>query len=258
MNQPNPANRLPKPHKRTPGDFGRGHLKVDNMLRDEDRDAYYALLRRPETTGRSAWEWLTARAYKVTPGAVKRHKKKFDLNLRAIRRSAEMSLACAELVRQVGANKMSDAAVLRFETLLTETLFKYGRGETLEKQQWETLGRALTTAVMNRSRVESVRLADEAARREAGQDGKTRRKWVDGNALADKVRRRLGMPLLGEVKQERPALPSPEPRTPDSDTPSPQPSPGGRGSEVPALPTPAETPALVPPLPPGEGRGEGV
>jgi len=254
----NPASRLPHPVPRTPGDWGRGHLKVDNLLKEEDRDAYFALLRQPGTTCRKALHWLRERGYRVGPGAVKHHKRRFNEKLQQVKTSAEMSLVCAELVRQVGAHKMSDAAVLRFETLLTETLFKRSQGETLKREEWEMLGRALTTAVLNRSRVETVRMADEAAKREAGQDGKSKRKWVDGNALAEKVRRRLGMPLLDEVKPERPALPSPDQRTSDSDTPSPQPSPGGRGSEGPGASTPVEQPAPNLPLPPGEGRGEGV
>jgi hypothetical protein len=201
---------------------------VDNLLKEEDRDAYFALLRQPGTTCRKALHWLRERGYRVGPGAVKHHKRRFGEKLATVRTSAEMSLVCAELVRQVGAHKMSDAAVLRFETLLTEALFKRSQGEALAKPEWEMLGRALTTAVLNRSRVETVRMADEAAKREAGQDGRPGRKRVDGIAISDKVRKILGVPLPGEPL---PALPPP------------------------ALPPPVDAPpAEAPPPPAPEGR----
>jgi ATP-dependent helicase/nuclease subunit A len=47
-------------------------------------------------------------------------------------------------------------------------------------------------------------------------------------------------------------------RTPDSDTPSPLPSPGGRGRKGRGSSTPGGEPVTIPPLPPGEGGGEGV
>jgi hypothetical protein len=226
--KPNPASRLPRHVPRTPGDWGRGHLKVDNLLKEEDRDAYFALLRQPGTTCRKALHWLRARGYRVGPGAVKHHKRRFNEKLQQVKTSAEMSLVCAELVRQVGAHRMSDAAVLRFETLLTEALFKRGQGEALAKPEWEMLGRALTTAVLNRSRVETVRMADEAAKREAGQDPRSNRKRLDGVTISDKVRKILGVPLPGEPL---PALPPP------------------------ALPPPVDAPpAEAPPPPAPEGR----
>ena len=258
--KPNPASRLPRHIPRTPGDYGRGHLKVDNLLRDEDRDAYHALLRQPGTTGRKAYEWLVARGYRVSTGAVKRHKQRFNQKLETIRTSAEWSLACADLVRQVGVNRMSDAAVLRFEALLTEELFKIEQGgDSRGKVEWDTLGRALTNAVANRTRVETTRIAAEEAKRQAERDARgTKPRRLDGPALSEKVRRILGVPLPGEPL---PALPPPVPaeqRTSDSNTPSPPPSPGGRGSEGADNTARVEQPRPCLPLPPGVGGGEGT
>ena len=221
--RPSPTDHLPKRVLRTPGDFGRGHLKVDNLLREEDRDAYLGLLRRPGTTGLKAWQWLRDRGYDVGHGAVKHHKRRFDQQLQEVRTSAEMSLVCADLVRQVGVNRMSDAAVLRFEALLTEQLFnKYQSGEKIDPKEWESLGRALTHAVTNRTKVETVRLAAEKAERGATKGAKR----IDGVALSDKVRRILGMPVSA--------------------------------APTPALPPPSGGDNLPPsPGTPGEGRGEG-
>jgi hypothetical protein len=210
--RPSPADHLPKVIERTPGDYGRGHLKVDNLLRDEDRDAYYALLRKPNTTVRVAWVWLRERGYKVGREAVKHHKRKFGQKLDAIRRSAEMSLVCADLVRQVGTARMSDAAVLRFETLLTEALFDLREGQDLDGDRWTTLGRALNHAVANRTKVEALRTAAAEA------DGATRSRRADsrrtdGAALSDKVRRILGVPLPGEPTPGLPPPPAEEARS---------------------------------------------
>jgi hypothetical protein len=210
--RPSPADRLPKRVERTPGDYGSGHLKVDNLLRDEDRNDYYALLRKPGTTVRAAWLWLRERGYKVGRGAVKHHKRKFGQKLDTIRNSAEMSLVCADLVRQVGTARMSDAAVLRFETLLTEALFDLREGQDLDGDRWTTMGRALNHAVTNRAKVEALR----AAAAEAEAASRSRRagsRRTDGAALSDKVRRILGMPLPGEPIPGLPAPPAEEARS---------------------------------------------
>ena len=220
--KPNPADRLPRHVPRTPGDYGRGHLKVDNMLSPEDRDAYFALLRKPGTTLKVCIEWLRSRGYGVGKGAVMRHKQNFDARLESVRVSAEMSLVCSDLLRQVGEHRMSDAAVVRFETLLTQALFDLRDRREMNQKKWETLGRALNNAVGNRVKVETLRLAVEAARRQAGKGARR----IDGVALSDKVRRILGVPLPGEPvpalprPTEGPALPPPRPDLP-------LPSPGG-------------------------------
>jgi hypothetical protein len=107
---------------------------------------------------------------------------------------------------------MSDAAVVRFETLLTQALFDLQEGRSLKREQWDVLGRALNTAVGNRVKVETLRLAADEAQRDAARTTKGGKR-LDGVALSDKVRRILGVPLPGEAA---PALPPPS-----------TPSPGG-------------------------------
>lgn len=186
--------------RRKPGDYGPGYYKVDNALSPEDREAYHALLRAPGATGRAAQEWLAARGYQLGAGAVERHRRRFKQRLDAVRASAEMSLACADLVRLVGVNRMTDASVVRFETLLSEALMGLKAGAELDREQWDTLGRALAHAVASRTKVDALRLAGDEPRPPAdGPPNPGRPRRLDGAALSDKVRRILGVPLPGEA-----------------------------------------------------------
>ena len=97
-----------------------GHFKVEDILRDEDRDAYNALLRQHKTTHKSAWRWLRERGYKIGLTAVRNHRCDFKQRLAAVNTAAEMSYACGELARQTGTPVMADGAVARFETLLSQ------------------------------------------------------------------------------------------------------------------------------------------
>jgi hypothetical protein len=217
--RPNLADRFPKHIRRTPGDYGRGHLKVDNMLSPEDRDAYYALLRQPGTTLKVCIEWLKSHGYDVGKGAVMHHKQHFDGRLLSVRISAEMSLACSDLLRQVGVHRMSDAAVVRFETLLTQALFDLQEGKSLKREQWDVLGRALNNAVGNRVKVETLRLETEQAQQRAAGTRPNRRPF-DGVAVVNALRRRMRMPASSQpapgVPGQPAALPPPQP-PPDSD-----------------------------------------
>jgi hypothetical protein len=98
------------------------------------------------------------------------------------------------------------------------------------------------------------RLKQHAAANEAYLE--TVRSGVFSNAWVDKILTELECPLVrGPTLRE---VVSPAGRAPDSETPSPLPSPGGRGGKGAGSPTGAEISSDVPPLPPGEGRGEGV
>jgi hypothetical protein len=155
----------------------RGHFKVEDLLRVEDRDAYYAFLRVPTTTHETAHQWLRDRGYDVGIDAVRSHRVEFRSRLEAVREAAEMSYVCAELARQTGKPVLADGAVTRFETLLAQALFKLNRGGDLNRGQWDMLGRALNSAVKNRKVVEELhgvlkRQGAGSAAPEAG-DGKT-------------------------------------------------------------------------------------
>lgn len=137
--------------------LGPGHLKVEHLLKPEDRDAYYGLLRRPSTTLRSARQWLLDRGYDVGQHSVLRHLQQFRHRVDAVREAAEISLACGELARQTGTQVLADGAMARFEMLLSQALFDIEAGGKLDRSQWEMLGKALTHAVSNRAKLEELR-----------------------------------------------------------------------------------------------------
>ena len=166
---------------------GPGHLKVEDVLKAEDRDDYYALLRLPSTTRRSAQKWLRERGYKIGATAVQNHMNQFRQRLDVVRQSAEMSYACGELARQTGTPVLSDGAVARFETLLSQALFDLEKGGKMSRQQWDMLGRALTSAVSNRTKLEELRHTVGGDRAKAADEP------GDGTTVVDRVKEILGV-----------------------------------------------------------------
>ena len=187
---------------RTPDDYARGHLKVDNMLaaNPADRDAYYQFIRDPRTSWRSATEWLRSRGYtkeRIGIGAIRSHLRQFRTRLQAVWEAAEMSFACAEQARQAGTPVIAEGAVTRFETLLTQALFNMRSGQSVSQGQWETMGKALNVAVANRARVEEVRRALGEARHRATEAAAAGADAADSGATAretvERMRQILGV-----------------------------------------------------------------
>jgi hypothetical protein len=173
---------------------GPGHLKVEDVLTPEDRDAYYAFLRLPSTTQRSAGKWLRGHGYKVGQTAVRNHLVQFRRRLAVVKQSAEMSYACGELTRQTGSPVLSDGAVARFETLLSQALFDLEMGGKLKREEWDMLGRALTNAVSNRTKLEELRHTfEEAKRAAAGAAESAAREGADGRTVVERVKEILGV-----------------------------------------------------------------
>src|SRR5207244_8988133 len=113
--------------------------------------------------------------------------------LGAVRQAAEMSVACSELARETGCPVLADGAVARFETLLTQALFDLEAGRDLKRGQWEMLGKALTSAVNNRTRVEELRRSFEEAKRTAAQAAEAAaRDGGDATTVVDRVKEILG------------------------------------------------------------------
>jgi hypothetical protein len=126
--------------------------------------------------------------------AVRRHAEQFRQRVEAVRQAAEMSYACAELARQTGTPVLADGAVGRFETLLSQALFAMEAGGALDKEQWDVMGKALTSAVTNRARVEEVRQAFEEAKRRAAHAAEAAAKdGADGTTVVDRVKEILGV-----------------------------------------------------------------
>lgn len=180
-------------HRRSDGRHAWG-LKVDRLLRPEHRTEYEVLLRDPMTTRRVAEQWLAERGYVIGQSAVLRHMKQFRQRIDAVRDAAEMSLACAELARETGQVVLSDGALARFETLLAQALFKVESGGQLKREQWDMLGKALTSAVSNRTRLEELRRGFEESKRAAATAAEDAAKQgADASTVVDRVKEILGV-----------------------------------------------------------------
>jgi hypothetical protein len=188
------------------------HFKIDHALTPEDRAQYEALLLDPRSTVDSLLKWLHEKGYSdVSRGGVQRHRKQFELDIKDIRRDARVAGQFAALARfQAGPTVLADAGQFRFEQMFLEHLFRMEKGGERAAKEWLELGRAMAAVLGNRREVEEQR----APKGPAG------RKAIDGNALSDKVRRALGMPLPGQpvpgdprpapALPALPALPAPE------------------------------------------------
>jgi hypothetical protein len=168
--------------------YGANRFKIESLLTPEHLRDYYALIRQPRTTYAEAHQWLHGHGY-TTVGmtAVRSHMKRFRGRLDTVQESAEMSYACAELARQTGTQFLADGAVARFETLLSQALFDLKEGGKLGREQWDMLGRALTTAVGNRAKLEELRSTV------GGDRPKSADEPTDGPTVVERVKEILGV-----------------------------------------------------------------
>ena len=165
------------------------HFKVDHALAGDDRAQYEALLLDPRQTTDSLLKWLRDKGYAgMSRAAVARHRRQFEIDIKGIRRDARVAGQFAALARgQGGATALADAGQFRFEQLFLQQLFRMKKTDARAAKDWLELGRTMAALLGNRRQVEEQR-----APRGSG------RKAVDGVALANRVRRRLGMPPFGE------------------------------------------------------------
>lgn len=88
---------------------------------------------------------------------------------------------------QGGSSALADAGQFRFEQLFLEQLFRMKKTDARAAKDWHELGKTLTALLGNRQQLETLKGAGGASK-----------KRIDGVAIADKVRRILGVPLPGE------------------------------------------------------------
>jgi hypothetical protein len=86
-----------------------------------------------------------------------------------------------------GASALADAGQFRFEQLFLEQLFRMKKTDARAAKEWHELGKTLAALLGNRQQLETLKGAGGASK-----------KRIDGVAIADKVRRILGVPLPGE------------------------------------------------------------
>src|SRR6476646_1931033 len=63
------------------------HFKIDERLSTDDRAAYEALMLDPRQTVDSLQAWLRSRGYEISRGAVQRHRRHFEKDVKEIRKT---------------------------------------------------------------------------------------------------------------------------------------------------------------------------
>ena len=188
--------------------------KVEQILTPEHLKEYEAQLRDPRTTIRTLRQWLDERGYKVGHGAVGRHRREFDKNVQAVRRTAMLAEHFADASRGGGLAVLSDATVARFQQVLLERLMRLDNPDFLDAEttadfsakQWLELARTIAESVAARRSLETLRGEfEDRSRKVVAAVEKARPRRIDGNALSDKVRRMLGMPLPASRSRGRAA-----------------------------------------------------
>ena len=190
------------------------HFKVDHCLTPEDRGPYEALLLDPRQTADSLLKWLRDRGYgDVSRAGVARHRRQFEVDVKGIRRDARVAVQFAAMARaQGGASALTDAGQFRFEQMFLERLFRMKKSDKRGVGEWHEIARTMTSLLENRQQVEQQRADWERRAKEAVETVEkaagARRKTLDGVAVADAVRRILGVPLPDEAPPPPGAAPS--------------------------------------------------
>src|SRR4051794_26123627 len=202
--------------------------KVERLLSPQHLKEYRELLSDPRTTVKIAHAWLRAREYDIGYSAVARDRRRFDQDLVEVRKTAMLAGQFAEASKGGGLAVLSDARVARFQQVLLQRLMGMDKpgAPAAEKSsdftpaQWLELAKTVAASVNARRSLEALRAdyedrarqAAEAVEKAAGAN----RKPLDGVAVANAVRRILGVPLPDEPLPELPApgrlparLPSP-------------------------------------------------
>lgn len=175
---------------------GYDHLRLEKILRPDDREPYYTLLRRPATRVQDAFEWLRGRGYDgVCYASVCRHRRRFLDKRREMRESAEMGVELARVAREQGNAVLADGALTTFEQVMLEQLRLLKLKEKIDPKELAALSNGVATAVVGRQKLET--LLAEIGRRDRklarAADRAARRKNATPQDVAERMRQMLGL-----------------------------------------------------------------
>jgi hypothetical protein len=176
---------------------GYEHLRIETLLRPDDREPYYALLRRPGTRVMDALAWFKERGYgdEVRYCSVCRHRRRFLDKRREMRDSAEMGAELSRVARERGKAVLTDGALTTFEQVVMEQLRLLKLKEKVDPKELAALSQGVATAVVGRERLETL-LAEIAQRDQAladAADHEARRQNATPQDVAERMRQMLGL-----------------------------------------------------------------
>jgi hypothetical protein len=173
----------------------RHFLRVDQMLREEDRAAYEALLAQPRTRLQECFAWLKAHGYPhVGAHAVMTHRRRFRDKLEGVRQSARFAQAIVQVARESGQAAMSDGMLTRFEQVMLEQLMRLEEHEKVRVSDLTDMSKCVSAAVGSRERFEELRREHEQTKRRAAEEGeRLGNSGASGKDVVERMKEILGV-----------------------------------------------------------------
>jgi hypothetical protein len=140
------------------------HFKIDDVLAEEDREAFRDLLRKPSSTIDGMCDWLAEHGYEISRTAVRNYRTNFNEVLEGVRRSSEMARDFVNIAKNAGGADLAGASLSRFQQLLMEKLMSLSNddedgegGGGLDAGELMKLSIALKTAVGAQQGIEELK-----------------------------------------------------------------------------------------------------
>jgi hypothetical protein len=171
-------------------------FRVLEVVKDRaEMDAFEAFVRNdPACTVDKAHEWLLAKGYRISRGAVGNWLSDFK-SADEVRRAAETSKAFLDLGKEAGVTGVAEATLQRFQQLLFAHLMDKGAADAGE---FRKLATAMNAAVQSGRHIEKLREEVASRQQQAVEEAeKVAKGGGSGEAVANKMRELLGLKKVG-------------------------------------------------------------
>jgi hypothetical protein len=165
------------------------HFKVHELLSREELDELETFAREPGRTVLECFEWLAARGFVLSHGAVGNWKKDFHLTDQFASSNAS-ARALMDAAKSGGAVAIGDAAALQLSQMLFEQMtVAASSGKVTAKDLW-AMSMALKNTITSKRHLEKLRgeVADALAEAE-----KSAKSGASPQAVVERVRELLGI-----------------------------------------------------------------
>lgn len=165
------------------------HHKVRELLGRDELDELETFAREPARTVDECHDWLLAKGYTISRGAVGNWKREFDATDK-FRASNEVARALVDTAKTGGTVALADAANLKLGQLIFEAMLKAQNDEDVSTKDLWALSMAVKNVVQGQRHVEQLRKDVAAAIAEAEKDAKA---GGSAEGVVSKVRQILGI-----------------------------------------------------------------
>jgi hypothetical protein len=169
-------------------------LKVDLILKPEDRVAYQAFIRDPRTTPVKAERWFKEHGYTIGTSAVRHHLSRHNKLEADIYFAAQSAAALGRIVRAEGSAVMTEGMLTRFEQLVMEQLLLANKDNPFSTKELSEMSEVMSRTVTSRDRLEDAHRKWNSDKRDAVQaaDAAAKKKGATPKDVAERIREVLG------------------------------------------------------------------